>query len=258
MRRTFAAVGLALLLALSGCSFLGGPGTATDAGGLTADTAPPGVSADSERLENETALVAAHTDRLVDTGFRYELRSNATVVQQGEPRQVRRQQVTRVAPGRTQYNYTTVNPGSRFDVWGNESVQAVKVQFGDQVQYRTGEAAAAASLTGQNVFVRYLSSGEWAVTNVTEREGTTTLVTLESSTPPTRAGALPRNATDVRDYEARIVVDGEGRVYQFVTSGTYTIDDTEGSFQLVYVLRSLDDPGVTKPQWADEALSQSG
>lgn len=257
MRRTFAVVGLALLLALSGCSFLGGgpgTGTATTTDGLTAEQAPPGVSAESETLTDSGTLLDAHTDALLESGFRYELRTNATVVQQNEPRQVRRQQVTRVAPGRTQYNYTTVNPGSRFDVWGNESVQAVKFQFGDQVQYRSGEAAASASLTGQRVFTRYLSSGEWTVTNVTERDGSTTLVTLESSTPPTEAGAVPQNATDISDYQARIVVDSEGRVYQFVATGSYTIDGNDGSFRIVYALQSLDDPGVEQPEWTGNAL----
>lgn len=256
MRRTFATVAIALLLVLSGCSALtGGGGTPTADPGLSSDDAPPGVSAEGETLENASALLEAHTAALVETGFRYELRTNATVVQRGEMRQVRRQQVARVAPGVSQYNYTTVNPASRFDVWGNQSVQAAKVQFGDRVQYRRGEPASGTALTGQNVFDRYLSSGEWTVTNVTEREGSTTLVALTSNTAPTEAGAVPQNATDVRDYEAQIVVDEDGRIYQFEASGTYTIDGEAGSFHIRYVLRSLEDPGVTRPEWVPEALS---
>lgn len=255
MRRTLAAVALALLLTLSGCSVLGGGGTPTAAPGLAAEDAPPGVSAETGTLQNSTALLDAHTAALVDTGFRYELRTNATVAQQGETRQVRRQQVTAVAPGVEQYTYTTVNPGSRFDVWGNRTVQAAKFQFGDQVQYRTGSPAGAAALTGQNVFGRYLASGEWTVTNVTEREGSTTLVTLTSETPPSEPGAVPRNATDVRDYEATVVVDEDGRIYQFDASGTYTIEGDEGSFRLAYALRSLEDPGVSRPDWLSKAFS---
>lgn len=258
MRRTLAAVALALLLTLSGCSVLGGgqaSPTPTAEQGLTTEQAPPGVSAADETLSDSTALLDAHTAALVETGFRYELRTNATVVdQQGETRQVRRQQVTQVAPGVTAYAYTTVNPGSRFDVWGNESVQATKFQFGDQVRYRSGDPAAAASLTGQNVFARYLSSGEWTVTNVTERENGPTLLTLTSNTAPTDAGAVPRNATDVRDYEATVVVDEDGRIYQFEAEGAYTIDGDEGSFRIVYVLRSLEDPGVSRPDWLSKAL----
>lgn len=258
MRRTLAAVALALLLTLSGCSVLGGgqaSPTSTTEQGLTTEQAPPGVSAADETLTNSTALLDAHTAALVETGFRYELRTNATIVdQQGETRQVRRQQVTQVAPGATEYAYTTINPGSRFDVWGNESVQATKFQFGDQVRYRSGDPASAASLAGQSVFARYLSSGEWTVTNVTEREGSTTLVALTSTSPPAESGAAPRNATDVRDYEATVVVDEDGRIYRFVAEGTYTIDGNDGTFRIVYVLRSLEDPGVSRPDWLPKAL----
>lgn len=258
MRRTLAAVGLALLLTFSGCSVFGGgqsSPTPTAEQGLTADQTPPGVSAEDETLTDATALLDAHTAALVDTGFRYELRTNATVVQHGETRQVRRQQVTQVAPGATQYAYTTVNPGSRFDVWGNQSVQAAKVQFGDRVRYRSGDPADPKSLTGQNVLARYLSSGEWTVANVTERENGPTLVALSSSTPPEEAGAVPRNTTDVRDYEATVVVDSDGRIYQFEADGTYTVDGEEGSFRIVYVLRSLEDPDVTRPDWLPKALA---
>ena len=256
MRRTFAAVVLALLLALSGCSALSGVGgTPTADSGLSPDDAPPGVSAERGTLENASALLDAHTGTLAESGFRFELATNATVVQQGETRQVRRRQVTQGAPGVDQYNYTTFNPASRIDVWGNRSVQAAKFRLGDQVRYQRGEPASATTLTGQNLFRRYLTSGEWAVTNVTEREGSTTLVTLTSSTPPTDAGAVPRNATDVRDYEGRIVVDEDGRIYEFEASGAYTIDGDEGSFHVRYVLRSLSDPGVTKPGWVSDALS---
>lgn len=254
MRRTLAVVALAVLLALSGCSVLGGDGTPTAEPGLSPEDAPPGVSAENESLDNSTALLEAHSAALLDSGFRYEIQTNATVAQQGEVRQVRRQQVMRVGPGAAQYNYTTINPGSRFDVWGNQSVQAAKFQFDDRVQYRSGEPAAPMSLTAQNLFARYLSSGEWTVTNVTERDDGPTLIALTSTTPPTEPGGVPRNATDIRDYEAQVVVDTEGRIYQFEAGGTYTIDGEEGSFRILYVLRSLEDPGVTRPPWLSEAL----
>ncbi|WP_255150729.1 hypothetical protein [Halorarius halobius] len=252
MRRTFAAVALAILLALSGCSALpfGGGG-----GGLTADQAPPGVDAENGTFADSAALLDAHTETLLKTGFTYRFSTNATVVQEGQRRRVSRSQLTQGAPNATEYGFRTRNPGSQIDAWGNESVQAVRFRFGDRVVYRQAQPIPAEQLTGESVFGRYLSAGGWNVTNVTEREDTTDLVTLTSTTEPANPRALPDNATDLRDYEAHVVVDSEGRIYEFSASGTYTIDGSQGSFAIAYTLRSLEDPGVTRPQWVPEALS---
>lgn len=249
MRRTLSAVALVLVVALSGCALLGG------GPGLTEEQAPPGVSAEEGTLTDASALLDAHTERLLATGFTVELRTNATVVQQGQHRQVRRQQVTAVAPDRAEYAYTTRNPGSRLDVWGNRSVEVTRASYGGQTRYQVGEAPPAATLTSEGVLARYLSSGTWEVTNVTDREGSPVRVTLESTTPPEDPAAVPRNATDVRDYEATAVVDGEGRVHRLVATGTYTIDGEEGRFRIAHDLRSTADPGVERPDWVDPALS---
>lgn len=250
MRRTLL-IAVALVFALSGCSFLGGGGT-----GLTAEQSPPGVSAENETLTNASALLDAHSDRLVASGFSTQLQTNATVTQRGSVRQVSRQQVVRVEPNRKQYAYVTINPGSRTDVWGNKSVQAAKVAYGDKLDYGSGPAASTESLTTERLLTRYLSSGEWTVTNVTEQEEST-LVTLRTTDAPTDPAAVPRNASDVRDYEATAVVDSEGRVHKFEATGAYTVDGEDGTFHLTYDLRSLGDSDVTRPEWVSQALSQS-
>lgn len=250
MRRTSAAAAVALLLLLAGCSALPFGG-----GGLTAAQAPPGVAAENGTLTNASALTTAHTEETLASGVTYEFVTNATVVQRGEARRVGRRQVTRVAPNRTQYAYTTSNPGSAFDVWGNRTVQAVRFRLPDRTLYRQSQPISDAALTGQSVFERYLSVGGWNVTNVTERDDGPTLVTLRSTSRPADAQALPGNATDLRDYEARIVVDSQGRIHAFETHGSYTIDGTEGSYRLSYELRSIGAPGISRPEWVTRALS---
>lgn len=253
MRRTSAAVAVVLLVALAGCSFLGGTQespTATPT--LTAENAPPGVSADSARLENASALLGAHEAALLETGFTYELQTNATVLRRGETRQIRRQQVTEVAPGGSAYAYTTINPDSRFDVWGNETTQVVKVQYGGNVEYQRGESASSSSLTGRNLLARYLSSGEWTVADVEERDGRT-LVSLTSTKLPDDSAAVPKNATDVRDYRSSVIVDSDGRVVHFDAGATYTLNGQNGSFSIEYRIESTEDPGVQPPAWVANA-----
>ncbi|MFB6117086.1 hypothetical protein [Halosegnis sp.] len=255
-----ATAALCLLVVLAGCSFGGTPtGTPTATGpsvpeGLTAETAPPGVSAETGELTNPEALLAAHQRALNATGFIIEVRSNATLLRNGQPRQVRRQQVVRASPGAARYNTTVVNPGSRFDVWGNRSVQAVRVQTGDGVRYQTGEPRSVRRLSGRPLLATYLSSGGWRVTAVEERDGGTFL-TLRSSTVPTADGALPSDAENVSSYAAVIVVDTEGRVRYFEATADYTIDGNEGSVRVRQQVRSLSDPEPARPGWFAEAVA---
>lgn len=251
MGRTLAVLAVVLVVALSGCSLLDGGGP-----GLTEEQAPPGVSAEDGTLTNASALLDAHTRRLLATGFTVELRTNATVVQRGQHRQVRREQVTAAAPHRAEYTYTTHNPASRLDAWGNRSVEVIRAKYGGQTRFQVGEAPPSATLTSEGVLARYLSSVTWEVTNVTERDGAPALVTLESTAPPEDPAAVPRNATDVRDFEATAVVDGEGRVHHLTATGTYTIDGEDGRFRIVHDLRSTADPDVDRPDWVDEALTK--
>lgn len=255
MRRATAAAALVLLAAIAGCSLPGdGQESPTATATLSAETAPPGVSAESGRLANASALLDAHEAALLETGFSYELRTNATVRRRNGTRQIRRQQVTRVAPGRETYAYTTVNPGSRFDVWGNETMQAVKVQYGGAVEYRRGNASKTSSLTGRALLSRYLASGEWTVADVATRDGRT-LVSLTSDTRPDDAAAVPKNATDVRNYRSSVIVDSRGRVVSFEASATYTLGGEDGSFSIDFRLQSTEAPGVQRPAWVANATT---
>lgn len=249
MRRTAAVLSVCLLALLAGCS-IGGSGTST-ATPTAGDAAPPGV--DAGTLTDADALLSAHVEQLTATGFVTEVRTRATVSREGGPAEIERRQVVRVAPGRSEYNNTVYNPASRFDVWGNGSVQAVRLRTADGVQYDSAEPESAARLAGTGLLSRYLSTDGWTVTNTTT-EGGDRLYTLRSTTIPESTGAVPEGATDVREYGAVAVVDGDGRVRYFEATGSYTLDGAEGSFTVRQRLVSMGDPGVERPPWVDEAL----
>lgn len=252
MRESLAAVALALLLATAGCSVLGGGNGGTS---LSAEERPPGV-AENGTLVDESALLDANTETGVAAGGVWEIRTNATVVQRGQVGRVARHQQTYVEPDATEYGYALENPATSFQAWGNQSVQVIKANLGGRTRYRVAGPATNAELAGRPVLARQVHEGALNVTAV-NRSGDTTLVTLETTEPPTDSGAFPDNATDIRDYRATLVVDSSGRVHRFEATATYTIDGEEGSSAFVYELLQADPPSVQRPEWVREALRQS-
>lgn len=252
MRRPAAVLGVCLLAILAGCS-LGGTGpTASTSTPTTLDTTPPGIDADG-RLTGADALLSTHTDQLTTAGFVTEVRTQATVSRTGGPTDVERRQVVRVAPGGSEYNNSVYNPGSRFDIWGNESMRAIRLRTSDGVRYDSGDPRSPAQLAGATLLSRYLSADGWTVTNTTTEQGAT-LYTLRSNVVPETPAAVPEGASDVREYGAVVVVDGDGRVRYFEATGTYTLDGEDGSFTVTQRLVSTGDPGVDRPAWVDKAL----
>lgn len=249
MRRS-ALAALCLLVVLAGCSLVGTP---APSGELTADTAPPGVSADDGTLTDADALLAAHVTRLNASGFVTDVRVNSTLVRNSEPQRVSRRQVVRAEAGAVEYNNTVLNPGSRFDVWGNRTMQVVRLEAAGGVRYSSGGAQSVETLAGETLLARYLSTGDWTVANTTVRNGTT-LHTLRSTTLPSSPDAVPANATDVRDYGAVVVVDSAGRIHYFEATADYSIDGADGSFLVRQRLVSADGPSVERPAWVAEAL----
>jgi len=263
MRRPLAAVALCLVVALAGCSLPSDSsgaelttenGTIGDSSSLelTTENAPPGVSADAGTLADADALLAAHNESLVVSGFVTEVRANATVVRNGQRQQVRRTQIVRAESGLDAYNTTVRNPSSRFDIWGNDSIQAVRLQTRDDIQYGTSKPRPAATLTGTGLLSRYLTTGNWSVTNATTRGGEP-VFTLRSTAVPTEANAVPENATNLREYGAVAVVDSAGRVRYFEATGTYTLDGESASFTVSHRVVS-EGQTVDRPSWVAEVL----
>jgi hypothetical protein len=261
-RSPVAAVALALLLVTAGCNGILGSGSPTatpnDQDLATADLCT-GVS--NCALTDATALLAAHERELVATGFESDVQVNATIIEQDRVVNSQRRQRTVVEPGFREYQYRTTNsPGGgtiQFDHWANESVSVVRGQFGDTVRYQIREPRSARTLTGRPVLDNYLTGPDVEVVGVNESGGRT-LVTLRSTELPTDRNAVPSNATNVREYEARMVVDTQGRVHAFVASGTYDLRGETYDFRLAYELVRTDEPSVSQPDWAAEALRNAG
>lgn len=268
-RSAVATVALALLLVTAGCSGIlgGGSGsptpTTTDAPGTdgTGDSVAnevPGV--ENGTLTDRTALLAAHERALLATGFETDVRVNATVVEQDQLVNSQRRQRTVVEADAVEYQYRTTNsPGGgtvQFDHWANESVSVVRGQIGDTVQYQLREPQSTRVLTGRPVLDNYLNGSTLRVAEV-DRSGEQPLVTLRSTEVPEDPNALPDNATDVRDYEVRAVVDTDGRVHALVATGTYDLRGESHEFRITYELVRTDDPSVSQPDWAAEALQNA-
>jgi hypothetical protein len=264
-RSPLAAVALAVLLITAGCSgVFGGDGTPSPAEPTPADgdaaSAIPGV--EDGRVTNATALLAAHDDELVAAGFENEVRVNATIIQQNQTVDVTRSQQTVVEAGRSEFQYRTVNGNNggfvRFDHWGNESVWVIRGQLGDTTRYQVRDGIAQTeTLTGTALLQNYLDGSNATAVEVREEDGLT-LTTFETTTLPDDTNALPANGSDIRDYRVRFVVDSQGRIHGLVAEGTYDLRGEARTFEVRYNLVSLDDPPVTRPDWAGEALRNGG
>jgi len=253
MRRLLAALAFAFLLTTAGCSAiadLGGTETPT-----TGADAVPGV--ENDRLANETVLLDTHQAALVEQGFVTDIRVNATAEQRTRDGRkvgrVQRNQQTTVVAGGTGYTFSLTNAGTgaRFDEWANESYRATRLQSGDQTTYREGQPRDATQLAGTSILQSYLTE-EFTVESVEETDGRT-LVTLTSTTVPDEEGAVPENATDVRDYEATLVVDTEGRVHSLEVTAAYTIQGEEATLLVSYDLQRTGVESVTRPEWVENA-----
>jgi len=260
-RSPLAAVALAVLLMTAGCSGVFGddgatsPAEPTPVDGDTANTVP-GV--ENGQVTNATALLAAHERGLVAAGFENRLQLNATIAYRGEAVNSAREKQVIAEPGASAYRFRVVNQqgggGVRFDHWGNETVWVSRGMLGDRTTYQVRDRrAGTGGLTISGVMANYINGSGATVTNVSERDGLT-LVTFETTTPPTDSDALPDNATNVRDYRLRFVADSQGRIHALVARGTYDIQGESSTFSVGYRTVGLGDRSVSQPDWASQAL----
>jgi hypothetical protein len=257
MRRPLAALALAFLLTTAGCSAL------TDLGGTDGTPTPSEVTAPGTadgQLTNRTVLLEAHRTALVETGFETTVQVNATAERQTRQgtqlATVERDQRTTVVREGAGYTLQLVNAGSgaQFDEWANESVRATRLQASGQTRYRTGPPRQTNRLTGTRFVQSYLD-GNLTVESVEETDGEPR-VTLTSTTPPAAQTAFPKNATDVRNYEARLVVDGEGRIRSLVVTADYTIRGEDAGLRVEYELVRTGVDAVDRPGWVENATQQ--
>lgn len=249
MKRAYGAIALCLLLALAGCSAL--PGASSPA-----SEAPPGV--EDEQLNNSTVLLDAHVEAVTESGYSHEVNLSQRRTVDGQTVTVERRQRTTVEADAAEYRYQLINNGranSRFIVWGNETVEYQRIEAGGRdPQYRRGEPTAAESLAGQPLLEPHLSA-PYEVAGTEESNGTT-LTTLSATDRPESDAAFPRNATNIREYESELVVDGDGRIRSLSVDVTYDLDGEPADYEFTFELAAGESPDVERPAWV-ESLEDS-
>lgn len=241
MRRGFAAVGLCLMLLLSGCSLLPGGADAADA---------PGV--EDGKLTDADALLEAHVTTLTESGYSHEVAVNQTRTNAGERIEDTQRQRMRVAPGATEYERQLIYGGgvsSRVVAWGNGSVEYLRIERGEDVQYRRSSPESPDVMTGARIIEPHLSAPFEVVDTGTD-DGRT-LVTLEATGRPDDELAFPSAAENVGAYDARLVVDTEGRIHRLEASAEYELDGEPADYDLTYELTSTGDQDVSRPGWVE-------
>lgn len=238
MRRAFAALGLCLLLVLAGCSFL--PGGSGDGGEA------PGV--ENGELADAEALLAAHESALTESGYGHDLSVNQSAETDNGTADTSQRQRMRVAAGASQYVRQVIYDGQgRIVAWGNESVEYQRIESGGSAQYRQTDPESPTAMTGVNT-LRPLLTAPFEVVDTEEADGRTR-VTLESTGEPSHENAFPRNTSSVESFDARLVVDGDGRIHELSASAEYAVDGEAGGYEFTFELTSATDPGVERPDW---------
>lgn len=220
-------------------------------------TETPGI--ENGTLTNATALVEAHVSALAAVGFETDQRVNGSQSVRGEVLPTARRVRTLSQPGASEYRYRFINrkAGSRFDFWGNRSVQVVRTYYGGEARSVSvlNQTANVSELARGGVLETYLSASTFTVRSREVHNGTT-LVTLTANGTHAPDAVSPRNATDVRNYTATVVVDTTGRIYSLDVSAEYTHDGEEYELSVRYRLTRIgvEEGDVTRPDWARRAL----
>jgi hypothetical protein len=256
MRDGLAAVFLCVLVAGAGCSAV--PGIGGDGlGGDEAATANevPGVG--NGTLENETALLDAHVAAVTETGFSQTISANFTDAGDGETYLVSQRQRTGVAAGATAYEYQTIidaQVSSRTLAWGNETVEYRRGEAGGgDPQYRRTDPQPPGELAGREVLEGRLSA-DFEVVDVRERPDAPDVVTLEVSGLPEDNDVFDgqEHVSNVRRFEAQLVVDLEGRVHSYAAAAVYDVEGEPADYDYQFQMTGFEDPGVERPDWVDE------
>lgn len=258
MRRAIGVLGLCLLLSIAGCEALSG------GNGVGPGEEPPGV--EDGQLVDAGALSDAHIEAMNESGFSHEFSLDQTRTVDGEPTETYQGHRTSVAPGASEYTYQLVHRGevsSRLFYWGNETVEYSRGNWGGMRQTGSGPPADVRTLTGVEALEPHLTA-TYEVVETREADGGDdneteggTLTVLEASDRPTSDEAFPDQAADVRNYDASLVVDQDGRIRSLEVTAEYDIEGESGEYRLSYEVTEVGDPGVTRPYWVDEVEQAS-
>lgn len=257
MRRTGPAVAFALLLVLAGCSLPSNlPGVGPSQTPTPDDEGPPGVQ--GGRLADGKALLRAHNRTVISNGFESDFHVNGTTTFRGEVVELRQRQRTVVEPGAAEFwfRFTKNVPAARSAVWANGTIQVRRFQTNAGTAYNTSrERTGPRTLSATQTLGTFILGRNFTVTSVNRTNGTALYtLSVEGGGP---GFTLPKNATNVSNYNATLVVDSAGRIRTFESSANYTIDGQPGSLSIDYRLVRTGDVEVDRPDWVPKALNGS-
>ena len=262
-----AALSVALLFVLAGCTgaiSVGETNTPTDAERLA-----PGVT--TEGVTNASALVAAHAETVEREGFRSFSQVNYTGTQYGEGPFV--ENVTRyvsATPNATVFRYRghgrTVLDGRTnrsWDRWTNGSVVLLRHRCTDSGNTDSENVVYVRRVVTSSDFegyathflpiVGFLREADYRVVAV-NRLDDRTLVTLEAHELDESADTI---ATDI---DARVIVDGAGRIHSLNVTHRWPIEKgemagTTAVKRFRYELSEVGVERVPRPKWSERAMA---
>jgi hypothetical protein len=248
--RLVGAVGLALLLALAGCSAFGG--SPADEGGDEFESFefPDGTSPDG--ITNATAVLTTHQNQLAEDSYRlsFNLRyargteagNSSTVVASNVSQG--RQILIADLPGREVTNFATPgNMSSRIVLGNDTSYQHQELGFSMADMHRQGAAPGPMLQT-------IVSSGNYTA-NRTGTIGDHSVVWFNTSSA--RANATGQVPGEIEQYNASLAIDEEGRIWNGGLVASGQTNGTGVAFRQEYQTDRVGDVTVQRPSWVDNA-----
>lgn len=265
-RRSLAAVALAVLLVVAGCSGTSdqrpetttAPTTvgelnttatttsASESADVSQMALPSGVTANG--LENASTLVTTHNQSLANRTYRLVLESNASEYDTSI-RATRGPDATLLVADSASLATQMWTEGSRTSMAqtsdGETSYRFMQGEFSSQLDFDTY------ANFSQSILATYLRVGEYETTNVVTRDGTK-LVELTASgvnqSMVERMAGTNSNVS-VESFEARALVDSEGIVREFEATVVETVDGERQTNAVRYELSDLESASVEQPEW---------
>ncbi|WP_158057848.1 hypothetical protein [Halorussus halophilus] len=232
-------------------------------------TLPPGVT--ESGIEDDEALVTAHSEALNDTGFRFRFLANVST---GGARQTTTQCGT-VSTGLTPlviYSASERRVGGETtefatDIWANESTTVVRYRGNNETRLRmynrTGEdlgvpdetwahlprADLDSQVTHAWLLELALAAGNYTVADVERRDGR----------PVTVLRATDAVDPNVSEFDARLVVDSRGRVREISLTALYDADEESNATRIHYEfeIEELAPLDLDRPPWVGAAIPPS-
>lgn len=268
-RRAAGAVGVVVVFAVVAFVILSPPGGGGDGGdgGPAAETPdvddadlPPGTNASG--VHDADALVAAHRESLVASGFAYRFTHRLTErVENGTTRDgidvTGNVSSTANLSTVRQHTDRTAPVDERIVSWTNGSASGKRVDA-NGTSYESYVSSPTWRVTLHYVAINQIAIAKWNLSEVREAEDGTRFVFTANDTVRLEdvAEEGPRN------YSASMVVDGQGRIRRFEVNVTTVelenaFDDDEPTVEivstrrLVYELTATGNVSVPPPEWLD-------